>query len=216
MHAITQVVLPGELVFDIGANTGNKTQWFADRNVRVIAVEPQPDCVAHLRKRFSGNQMVTIVPKGVSDRPGVLELHISSQNNVLSTFSPEWKEGRFRNETWDKKAQIEVTTLDKLIEQFGLPRYAKIDVEGYERRVISGLSRKIAALSFEFTSEEVEDAEWICKRLRQIGYEYFNLTLGELEAFVHPSSWAAAEVIVEDVRRLIKNDSLLWGDIYAS
>ena len=44
-----------------------------------------------------------------------------------------------------------VTTLDKLIEQYEVPSFIKIDVEGYELEVLKGLTRLVPALSFEFT-----------------------------------------------------------------
>ena len=133
MHAITYAVLPGELVIDVGANLGDKAEWFANRGVRVIAVEPQPKLVEALRKRFAKNLLVTVVPKGLAAQPGGMIMNIS-EDHVISTFSDEWKTGRFRNHTWGTKEKIEVTTLDTLIEQFGQPRYIKIDVEGFERQ----------------------------------------------------------------------------------
>lgn len=63
------------------------------------------------------------------------DFHISNAN-VLSSFSDEWiksvKDGRFKEYNWDKVVNIEMTTLDTLIENYGLPIFIKIDVEGYE------------------------------------------------------------------------------------
>jgi hypothetical protein len=48
---------------------------------------------------------------------------------------------------------VNVATLDSLIDEFGVPDYAKIDVEGFDLEVLRGLSRPIPLLSFEYNSQ---------------------------------------------------------------
>ena len=50
-----------------------------------------------------------------------------------------------------------MTTLDILIEKFGVPKFIKIDVEGYELEVLKGLSHSIHLISFEYTVPEQID-----------------------------------------------------------
>ena len=42
----------GGLAFDIGAHTGNRLHAFLALGARVVAVEPQPELVARLERRF--------------------------------------------------------------------------------------------------------------------------------------------------------------------
>ena len=146
-----------DLVFDIGANEGNRTKIFAQLSRQVIAVEPQPSCVTSLQAQFGANPKIRIVPKALGAREGSAEIMISNATGI-SSLSPTWVQavrdsGRFSGFTWAGKQTVEVTTLDSLIEEFGSPGFIKIDVEGYEFEVLSGLSRPVRALSFEFVPE---------------------------------------------------------------
>lgn len=47
-----QFVKSGDLVFDVGANVGNRTAVFLRLGARVVAVEPHASCVAELTNRW--------------------------------------------------------------------------------------------------------------------------------------------------------------------
>src|SRR3954471_20046 len=47
-----QFIKPGNLVFDVGANVGNRVEVFLKCGAKVIAVEPQPNCVDILKGKF--------------------------------------------------------------------------------------------------------------------------------------------------------------------
>ena len=64
-----------------------------------------------------------------------MELNINTDSPVLSTFAEHWKKGRFVESKWDKKIIVDMTTLDELIKEFGVPNFIKIDVEGFEHEV---------------------------------------------------------------------------------
>lgn len=147
---------PGELCFDVGANIGNRVDAFLNIGARVIAIEPQETCVTFLEKKY-GNQ-IKIINKGVGAKEELLDFYIS-ESSALSSFSTDWiksvdKSNRFQNSNWKKVQKIKITTLDKIINECGLPVFIKIDVEGYETEVLMGLSHKIKTLSFEYTVPE--------------------------------------------------------------
>lgn len=75
LHHIAQCLLPGDVVFDVGANTGDKAAALLARGVKMVCVEPQPACVAVLNSRFHGNPNISIVPKGLGSRPGIMPMH---------------------------------------------------------------------------------------------------------------------------------------------
>jgi FkbM family methyltransferase len=125
----------GSLCFDIGANVGSRTGCFLVMKCRVIAVEPQLQCVAELKKIFK-DQPVTILQKGVGAKPEVKDFYIAS-NSLISSFNTRWIEdmkNTHKKDNWDTIVKVEVTTLDHLISEYGLPEFIKIDTEVSRRR----------------------------------------------------------------------------------
>jgi FkbM family methyltransferase len=207
-----QIVGPGDLVFDVGANVGNKAAELLECGARIVCVEPQPHCAEKIRARFHGRPDVTIVPNGVAGQPGTLQLSICRDKDYISTFAKDWKTGRFAGEHWDETVDVEVTTLDALIQTHGRPAFCKIDVEGFELEVLSGLSQRIPFLSFEYSAEFQSVARACLVRLNQLGYRYFNFSFGETEEFDHPD-WLSSRELLDYLAS--RADPLFWGDIYA-
>ncbi len=62
-----------------------------------------------------------------------------------------------------------MTTIDALIRAHGVPRFIKIDIEGYEAEALRGLSQPVFALSIEFVPMMRINAEAALDRLMQLG-----------------------------------------------
>lgn len=215
LHAIAQCLLPGDVVFDIGANNGDKAAALLSRGVKVVCIEPQPACVEVLNNRFQAHPNISIVPKGLGSRPGIMLMHINSRVPVLSTLSTDWMKGRFANQTWDQTLDVAITTLDEMVRQHGSPRYAKIDVEGFEYEVLCGLSRRVGVISFEFTEEFFGNAERSLAYLQNLGYSRFNFSLGERVDFAL-GQWSDAARLCTVLKDIFSRYNQAWGDIYAN
>lgn len=212
----SQFMCPGDLVFDVGANFGSRTRVFLDLKARVIAIEPQEKCIQVLNKQFNEQKDFTLIPKALSSEVGEQEMWIASAP-VLSSMSSSWMEktresGRFENELWDQKVLVSVTTLDTLIQDYGVPRFCKIDVEGYELEVLRGLSTPICALSFEFVAECADSAVGCVLYLSQLDHYEYNISFGETLMFQF-ERWQSCDDIVRHLLHL--SDKLAWGDVYA-
>jgi FkbM family methyltransferase len=187
-------------------------QWLVNAGARVVCVEPQPNLAATIRQRFVANHNVTVVEKGLGAIRGRSRMSVSSEADIISTFAEHWKVGRFKDMVWDQQIDVEISTLDDLIAEFGTPRYCKIDVEGFERDVVKGLSSRIGIISFEFTAEYLEHSMEVIEMLIRLGYRQFNVSVGEQPEF----QWAEWVPYYEIVRALMLSPSPdLWGDIYA-
>ena len=211
-HDVSKFLKTNDLFFDVGAHLGEKSKELIKNNINVVMIEPQPECLKQLNKLYANNKFVTIVPMGLGKSQQKMEMSINSEQPVISTFSEHWKTGRFYNSKWDQKIIVDITTLDELIKKFGEPKYIKIDVEGFEHEVILGLTKKSGIISFEFTSEFIDDAFKSIDYLITLGYSDFNYSLGERRKFY--TKWTTANSIKEFIKNDIEKDSLLWGDFY--
>jgi FkbM family methyltransferase len=211
-----QFLRPGSLCFDVGANVGNRTSVFLSIGAKVVAVEPQLELAAGLRRMFGSSDKVVIVESALGKEPGSTEMLVSSMD-TLSSLSKNWVQrvknsGRFGEAEWKKTVRVELTTLDSLISRHGLPEFCKIDVEGYELEVLAGLSKAIPSLSFEFTPEVIETAVGCITRLSEIGDYEFNFSIGESLDFLL-ADWILPDGMVEHLKRL--PDKSVFGDVYA-
>lgn len=159
---------PGDLIFDVGANEGLKTDLFLRMGARVIAIEPDPTNQSILRERFLRLRLtrrpVVIVGKALSDRNATESMWIDGPGSAVNTLSQKWAtalKGNKARHTYDhcgldfaQRRTVETTTLNDLIAAHGRPVFIKIDVEGFELNVIRGLRHAVPFLSFEVNLPE--------------------------------------------------------------
>ena len=114
----------------------------------------------------------------------------------------------------DRVESIRTTTLDSLIADHGVPAFWKIDVEGLELDVLRGLSRPLAALSFEFVSEALDATHKCLDHLEQIGFRHFTYQLGDRGQLAsEPGHAMSRQELMASLDSFA--DSLVWGDVFA-
>jgi len=135
----------GETLVDVGANVGMYTIWAAaTRKARVVAFEPEAQNYALLNRNIQLNDVasrVTAYCVGLSDRAGLSALHmadmsVGGSNHALGeALDFEHKPMR----TNFVQGSI-AATLDQLVSSGAVPvpNHVKIDVDGFEPRVIAG------------------------------------------------------------------------------
>src|ERR1700751_28830 len=99
-----QFLGPGDLGFDIGAHVGSRVRAWRQLGARVLAVEPQPDCLRVLRL-FFGRDV------------GGTQRALSTAFPTVSSMSPSWIQSvapdrSFARVRWDRTIDVEVATLD--------------------------------------------------------------------------------------------------------
>ncbi len=206
-------IAKNDLVFDVGANFGNRVAIFRAIEADVVAIEPQEKCVDYLKSTYK-DLKIENVGLGAKNE---MKFFYEADNSVLSTFSNDYIEKventRHKTSIWKKSNQIQIVTLDELIDKYGNPKFIKIDVEGYEYEVLSGLNQKSGIISFEYNVPELQSEVIICiEKLYTLGYDTFNYSVGETMQF-HHQHW----LDYNSFKKVINENAFLkssFGDVY--
>ena len=207
----SKVIRKGDLVFDVGANTGFHTQVFLDLGARVVAIEPQPWFTKLLRNRFVGLETVIIVEAGLSSHTGVLLLHTNTIIPQISTFSEFFRNNNKLLGIWGEQLEVPVTTIDDLVKRYGTPDFIKIDVEGYELEVIKGMTSIQPRLSFEFhrtTLDETRRCVWQVTQNQPVVMNYSSYDNYRFMSTV----WMSEYDCLKELDSITQKD--LYGDIF--
>jgi FkbM family methyltransferase len=212
-----KLIQKSDVVFDVGANVGQRTAIFSDLARLVVAFEPQAECLRHLKSRFRFKRNVQIQPVALSDSEGEAVIYQSS-SHTISSMSEEFVNtvGKtvFADAKWDRQITIKTSTLDQMIARYGMPGLIKIDVEGFELNVLRGLSQPAPFLSFEFIPLAMDEVKKCLARLREISGDYlYDYCLGEDLDFVLPAH-VDYETFVNEVTPKLETVAT-FGDIYA-
>src|SRR4051794_19478233 len=137
-------------VIDVGANEG---QWIGALT-EILAIpevwifEPNPEALKNCRERMGSGPGVRYFNMALGETAGHITLHLTEASVFASVLQPreEFLDTQYGKNvarvTGDK--QVEVCTLDSLVPPSKSVDLLKIDVQGFERAVLSGGRRVLA------------------------------------------------------------------------
>ena len=180
---IRSFLTSGGLYIDIGANLGMHT-LLASRVVgktgRVYAVEPNPKSYALLSTHLAINNCNNVVPKhcALSDDTAELELNCPVMHSGTASLRPI---GINAAHAEYNVAAVQSYTGDELLNECdrATQTVVKIDVEGWEQKVVNGMSQFLketlhVVVSMEITPEWLREAngsmDELFAQMTEMGY----------------------------------------------
>lgn len=169
-------VLPGQVVYDIGANVGFYTllaSFLVGPQGKVIAFEPVPRNLEYIAKHLeiNGADNVAIVAAAVSDTSGAATFAIGRHHTI----------GHLSD---DGSLQVELVSLDECVygRRFPVPGVLKLDIEGSEYLALSGAASLLNEHhpTVFLATHGVEVHNECCEYLERKGYKLEAINGGEV------------------------------------
>lgn len=173
-----------ETILDIGANTGQfaKSMHELFPEARLYSFEPLKDCYDELLVQFKNVPQFQAFNVALGDETGIVEMHRSeyspsssflSMNDLHKTSFPYTKKEILQ--------KVDLVCLDDMASRLELrkPMLVKLDVQGYEDKVISGGKSVIGQADIVITELSVEQLydgqplfDEIYKTMTSMGFQY--------------------------------------------
>jgi FkbM family methyltransferase len=160
------------LILDIGMHKGEDTEYYIKEGYNVLAVEANPFLADYCRKKFANEiklNRLTIVNAGIAEEAGVLPFYVNLHSSEWSSFD---KTIGTRNNTKFEVIDVPCLRTKSLFEEYGVPYYMKVDIEGYDYLSLNDIPDSIKKP--QYVSCEANDAEWLDILYRK-GYKRFKL-----------------------------------------
>jgi FkbM family methyltransferase len=119
-----------DLIYDVGMNTGDDTAYYLHRGYRVVAIEADPVLVSQASERFRREidaGRLTILNVAIAEEPGILPFWICEAASKWNSFD---RNSAARDGSPHHQIEVQCRRLDSILEEFGVPYYLKIDIEG--------------------------------------------------------------------------------------
>lgn len=167
---VSQLVRPGDLVVDAGANIGYFSLVFsrlAGASGRVLAFEPMP----HARHALSANLRLNNVSNvdvravALSDQTGTRQFYLGPDDHTSNSSLVPKRDARV--------IEVQCARLDDFFSAGDRVRLLKIDVEGAEASVLGG-ARTLIASGLPHIIAEVSSPEWP-RSLIDAGYAMYGV-----------------------------------------
>jgi FkbM family methyltransferase len=148
-----------DYVVDLGAGIGDFSMLASQRAEKVFAIEPNPRDYNSLLENIKMNNINNIIPinMAVSDKIGVLKI-------------------QFKNDVFDTKAAPLKEILNEYKMDFTKLKFMKMDIEGYERKVIPNNIDIIKSLNY--LAMEIHDNYFteLNSLMEKYGFKFYRIT----------------------------------------
>lgn len=193
-------------IIDVGSNIGNHILFY-NRHLhpnKIIGFEPAPEIYAVLNENVKQNNLdnVMVVNAGLGSENSFGVVSKYDENNFGATKIEKNLDGNLKIYSYDSIAE---TLLNSPI-----PKFIKIDVEGFESQVVSGMIKTIEKYKPMLLIEIIEEnAEYIISTLLNMNYE-ITYVEGMNFLFEHRETNISSTSVAFLGEKLIKQTQSSW------
>lgn len=204
--------IPNDATFvDIGVNVGQTLLTFKSQYDSPYAgFEPNPNCVFYLNTLIESNRIrnASIIPVGLAAQDGIGRFYLKNSTDSAATTVQDLRPGYYDN---DAVTFVPLFNFDKLQLEF-TPNIAviKIDVEGAELEVISGLTETLKTVKPVVICEVLDShnqqslansqqrATQLSNMVKACGYSIYRI--------IHPSATQIQLEAIDTIQLKVWND----------
>ncbi|MDQ4081530.1 MAG: FkbM family methyltransferase [Actinomycetota bacterium] len=162
------------LIYDVGMNTGDDTAYYLHRGYSVVAIEANPELAEHGKSRFAreiSDGRAVVLNVGIAENDGELDFWVCEDNDVWSSFD---RSRLLLYEVRHHSVRVKTRTFSSILDEYGVPFYCKVDIEGHEHICIEQLTPSTKP---RYISIEMTEGRWPedIRSLRELGYDAFKV-----------------------------------------
>lgn len=162
------------LVYDIGLHDGRDTSHYLREGCRVVALDANPLMCAAAASKFHDyvwSGQLKVINRGIAENRGQREFWICNDWPDLSSF---YRDLASRGGKRHHAITVECIPIMDIVAEFGIADYMKIDIEGYDRVCIDGLTSAAAPKYISIEMDLFQGDQDIGK-LFELGYRNFKI-----------------------------------------
>jgi FkbM family methyltransferase len=178
------------MIFDIGMNNGDDTDFYLKKGFNVVAVDANPELCAGVRERFAGEiaaRRLAVIHGAIAASAGEVELYLNEDVSGWSSVSPAWIASRALSKSRVRAVRVPAVALVQIIAEHGVPYYLKVDIQGAELvclEALLGLTERPTYLSVSagtdvLPNRSFEHARAQIELLSRLGYDRFQIVAQE-------------------------------------
>jgi FkbM family methyltransferase len=203
-------------ILDIGSNNGNFIKTYCNSDDYVVAIEANPQ----LKNPFVEKNILW-KNIAVSNKSGEKLNFYLAVADTVSSLNLNWlTSGRFNGYFSNNYVEVDTTTIDNIIEEYGIFDHIKLDVEGYEDKAIYGMTKNYnSSIQFEWANEWFHPVSLpVLNHLKNLNYTKFNVSYDGCRDY-NPKMLPETFLTYEELIYIIENQRTLnsdaWGMILA-
>ena len=194
------------VIFDVGMHDGADTESYLSRGYAVLAIEADPSLASAGVDRFDdaiGRGQLRILNLGIGEQEDASTFWICDDNSAWNSFDVRIAS---RNGCRHHPIRIAARPFHQVLDEFGVPEYLKIDIEGADWLCVRDLDRLHLPRFISVESECAGDGEILNEHeslrmldlLRDAGYSRFKLvSQDDFTTAVHPDYWRMARKVID-------------------